>query len=837
LLQVLDATLLAKIVQHRESVAAAAGPSSMSAHHVRVLMEDTVCKRGIMDIVLDLVNAVFDGDAELLPVLLAARLIALNKDPEEVLAIRPVAVGEEIVKLAAEYGLELVGLDAIAKYLPVIQFGQGMAGGLEAARHLIQGMLEASELSYLVLADIANAFNTRSREEMLEALYACEDLGPLFRIATLLYGNVSPLVIYDRNQAVEVLASVFGSRQGCVLGSLLFNLAVQPHYEATADAFPQLKLVAIHDGVHIAGVFNPADPTEGLRALRHIADRLRAGGSVMNPAKTIFFWPHSTPMPAVVRAEALALGLKIVEGGTVKMAGSFVGTDVEAMTSAVLREATSQAALLDRMVGLPLQTQSLLLRVCSLPKIGHLIRAMDPDVSGPGARVFDQATLRRFISLTPWAQPPSIPFPSQALNQVTLPTQLGGMGIRPQERTSFAAYYASQSLSAPRTARFFQDNPHLPIVQSIERARAMLERQGVVDIDGCFPPTVLEMLATHSLPGLDPPARLQRALVAAIEQRIGLQLFLDSPPSVQARLMSLSNPSALAFLNAIPDRPGTCMDDTAFSHALAFVLDLPFVDLPPECPLCPRTPGTLPTLLGGSLSHLTSCVSNRRTGQNNRHNNVVRAITESIKSLPSPGVSVSMEVAYDFVDDQKLVRVRNVADIDIVADEHYVCDVSIVNPTAASFVGPASLHALAAAENREGQKVAKYRAFCRAFPRAHFVPLVFESYGAIGEAARQFLHDLAEMMVDTADSHGCDHAGFGDRLVEDTSVAIHRHNGHMIARAAQAIRAHNVEAARRARADEATRAAALRVLADAAAAASAASASSRAMYAHGGGHT
>ena len=88
---------------------------------------------------------------------------------------------------------------------------------------------------------------------MLERLYALPELSSLWRIAGLCYGIPSPLYLFDREGLVESFTSERGSRQGCVLGTLLFCLGLRPILEGASAGLSDLTISAYIDDIAVVG--------------------------------------------------------------------------------------------------------------------------------------------------------------------------------------------------------------------------------------------------------------------------------------------------------------------------------------------------------------------------------------------------------------------------------------------------------------------------------------------------------------------------------------------------------------------------------------------------------
>ena len=130
---------------------------------------------------------------------------------------RPIAVSEVFLRAASSLSLRL-----LPPLLAPLQLGLGSAAGAEAIIHRVQADLELHPDHVLLSLDFANGFNSMFRHTMLERLYALPQLSAVWRIADLCYGVPSPLHLFGREEQVASFTSQRGSRQGCVLGTLLF---------------------------------------------------------------------------------------------------------------------------------------------------------------------------------------------------------------------------------------------------------------------------------------------------------------------------------------------------------------------------------------------------------------------------------------------------------------------------------------------------------------------------------------------------------------------------------------------------------------------------------------
>jgi len=131
--------------------------------------------------------------------------------------------------------------------------GIGSSNGVESIIHTIQDHLERHPHHTLLSLDYVNGFNSMFRHVMLRQLYDQPGLAVLWRLSDFCYGDASRLHFFDRSELVSSFESQRGARQGCVLGSLLFCLGLQPALlDATRD-LPDIALRAYVDDLSVAG--------------------------------------------------------------------------------------------------------------------------------------------------------------------------------------------------------------------------------------------------------------------------------------------------------------------------------------------------------------------------------------------------------------------------------------------------------------------------------------------------------------------------------------------------------------------------------------------------------
>jgi hypothetical protein len=77
------------------------------------------------------------------------------------------------------------------------EFGVGVRGGVDVMQFMVQAALDASPDWADMQGDASNAFNELLRRPLFEESSANPALRPLLRVATMLYGRLYTLHVYD----------------------------------------------------------------------------------------------------------------------------------------------------------------------------------------------------------------------------------------------------------------------------------------------------------------------------------------------------------------------------------------------------------------------------------------------------------------------------------------------------------------------------------------------------------------------------------------------------------------------------------------------------------------
>lgn len=158
----------------------------------------------------------------LIPLLQDCSLIGLDK-PGSGGGVRPIAIGETWIRL--------VGLCAMATCpgagmsLAPLQLAVGVPGGSQIAGIAVRAGMTAEEDTVTVQVDMRNAFNSLSRQAMLNAV--AQRQPELLPFAWWAYRQPARLYLQGAPDDAPPLLSQRGVRQGDPCGPLFFCLALQ----------------------------------------------------------------------------------------------------------------------------------------------------------------------------------------------------------------------------------------------------------------------------------------------------------------------------------------------------------------------------------------------------------------------------------------------------------------------------------------------------------------------------------------------------------------------------------------------------------------------------------
>lgn len=133
-LTAIDPQMLLQLIKRRVNNGSAPGPSGWTGSHLQLVAQcdSAAAKEGLCLLIRDVCNGVFGGHTH--QRLLASVLTPISKPGG---GVRPIAMGEVMVKLAAHYLMTLIE-EKLPSLFPRIQYGVKRAGGSESAAQLIR---------------------------------------------------------------------------------------------------------------------------------------------------------------------------------------------------------------------------------------------------------------------------------------------------------------------------------------------------------------------------------------------------------------------------------------------------------------------------------------------------------------------------------------------------------------------------------------------------------------------------------------------------------------------------------------------------------------------------
>ena len=293
-----------------------------------------------------------------------------------------------------------------------------------------------------------------SRAQVWRALQSHESTEPIWRMFHWAYATPSPLLVYNRTRLHTMLQSSEGVRQGDPLAGLGFAISVQPMYVAAIHQLLQCHAVSIQDDLTLIGpreqVFTAYDRIVTLAEKYHLTLRTE---------KCAVYIPPTLECDSTrdkIQSECTQRHLAHFDH--LESLGVLLGSDaaIESHLSTAVDSHDQLFAGLEHS-SMPVQIGYALLRYCALPRLGFLARTTHPRHFQQAAARFDTRIIACFRTLMKIGLDTHMPSISSEdiLTQLTLPIKAGGLGLRPMERISHSAYFASLYEIMPDFIRAF----------------------------------------------------------------------------------------------------------------------------------------------------------------------------------------------------------------------------------------------------------------------------------------------------------------------------------------------------------------------------------------------
>jgi Reverse transcriptase (RNA-dependent DNA polymerase) len=680
-LQVLDKDVLKAIRSF--PAGSAGGPDGIRPKHLLDLVNCKTAGQQLLSAITAFINMLLEGKChpQVTPFLFGGKLIALTKKCG---GIRPIAIGYTWRRIASKCA-NAFAMSALSDHFLPIQLGIGTSGGCEAAIHAVRRYVQSMPADHIVAKlDFSNAFNSLHRDAMLESVH--NKVPELYKFCVLSYGQSTVLHYGSRT-----VLSQEGTQQGDPLGPLLFCLTLQPLLSSLSSEL----VIGYIDDVTLGGTVSSVSTdvqvikTNGAAFGLHLntdkCELIAANFPVGCPTLDTFTMvqpENMTLLGAVLFiSDSLDKALK-------KKLDEFNRLSVN------LRLINAHDALL--ITRFALSTSVLL----------HLLRC-SPCVGHPTLLEIDNL-LRSNISHIANVNISNIQW-----LQTSLPTKVGGLGIRRASSLSLPAFLASYS-----GTKCLQD---------------LILLRCVCKEDLCFD-KCLKLWSTlfHAQIPQAQFAGRQRAWDKPIVERDSAVLFSSLPGAYdQARLRAISSPHSSDWLHALPIAScGLRLDDETVRVAIGFRLGTAICQ-PHECPCG--------AIVQSNGFHVLSCkyVSGRRMRHEALNNIIFNAMHRA--DIPSvkepPGLSRT---------DGK--RPDGLTLIPWQTGKCVTWDVTVADTMAQSYISASSKSAGGAANLASIRKEGKYADLTKNYI---FAPIAIETFGSIGVRSLSFLSELGKKISST----------------------------------------------------------------------------------------
>ncbi len=751
----LDKTEIALAIRSMAAKGSAAGADKMTAQHLSTLIANETCLQAVTLICNRIANGKYTGDAREL--VTDTRGIELLKETG---GIRPIAIGQTLTRIAAQRAFERDRAEWIKAAGPH-QLGLGKTAGVEASVFITQNALDQG-MAVLEL-DLENAFNRKSREQILRTVYSNPALANSWRLFDLKYGKPTRILIQDKEgKIVDMIQSCEGVTQGCNLGSPGFDAAEAPELAELATRNPTCEVIAIHDDVKVIG---PLDHLP--KAFSDWKDiTARSNGKLNGSKSKVHYYADEPPSQEALNA-LQSEGVKLVRQAS-SIAGGITATAAQhaELEAQPLRLEHEQFLQQLQHPKLPRQHASIMLRSSGVAKFNYLTRATRPDLLRQTYKWVDESNREAF------AQKSEVKLKddSAAATQVQLPKKMGGFGIRPYELLADAAWFAAQAQAAPLLSKSQYESSQ----QSDEaRARMLSDFKELIKVcdketstlADCLPTEAKSFTQFYTAEPRNAPG-LQAKLSSLILNQVKMNWRVNHPEEAN-RLDSVATAESSAWIDAIPSSPARRILDEDWTIAVKKRLGQRSYNgpVPTTCCLCKAdlTKDRDPTWHPLSCKHLIPTMANRR------HNKINRTIKVHAEPMEA---AVAAEYRPPCSESKKRID----ADVLIPGVGAVLIDVSVRRAEAASRSGSSEKMF----KDAERDKINKYKDMAKD-RSAEVLPFIIDEYGRFGPAAHSFLDKL---MASAAGSEARDQstqsaAQAKRALLEDLAIAIQQQNAAM----------------------------------------------------------
>ena len=629
-----------------------------------------------------------------------AHVILIDKGGGDV---RPIAVGMTWRRLFAR-SVCLQFKSAFRVSLSGLQFGVAAEGGLETLVHAFRMLAEWSEKKDLDDLEIwqfdaTNAFNSIHRAAILEQLMAnYRQLAPFF---LAMYHVRGLLRVHLDNGTYSWMLSEEGVQQGDPLALIYFALALQRALVEAQRMNPTVLFGGYVDDVSGAGKHGK-DGVEGpaAKAFREFKELAAAIGLKANLKKCIVDGvsrrSEGYPAEMVLRASKVPEGEDSARG--LKCLGSPIGSSeyVRSFLRGVCDELKALIAAISNLEDV--QVALLLLRHAS-GQFGFMERTVPSAAVLEFAGEIEGAVLEAVSKLLGLTLLPG------TAARVFLPEKSGGLGMHSVSRGARVAYTTAFATFAGRISE-------LPAAMGKFYTECVSEeRSRELNL-------LLKDCGAAAL--RKPQNRKLNTLLSARAVESAVAVIITGEPELEAELKRMQDPSAFAFLLAVPTEQSTKIAPPQMRISVALWLGLNADPLLPGARYCGCN---WSTPKDRTVTHMLRC--GHGGGTIKRHNAIEAIVVEMSKAAEVP---VHAEVMHILENQQRADAVLE-KKAGVVARDTVV-DVMV------------TVGALSAGDRT---KCTKYEETCTT-RGMEFVPLIFGIAGDCGEKAKTLFEKLLRVI-------------------------------------------------------------------------------------------
>ncbi len=650
------------------------------------------------------INMIFRGDRpdEVAKVFCGARLVAVKKKSG---GVRPIAVGSLWLRAAAKTAMVLAE-DSIKEGVGPLQVGLCNRAGAEIFVKAVKradAFIQRREQKGMLSVDFANAFNSLSREYILDAVLKYTP--QLYNYFRFCYATHSAL----RCTNGDIIWSRSGVRQGDGLGPAGFALGLAALLEENEELRQTLELDCwyLDDGT-MAGDIDDLE-----KVVQWLTTRGKEVGLKLKAPKCeVLLSPGA-------QARAWMDQMTVSNGDMVILGVPHGSKDfIESQMRAKLGDWHDFLALLKALED-PQLAFALIRGYNDAAKVTYCLRNIPAGQSIQWAREFDAALhecmegiLGRSIS-------------KEQFTQAGLSTKMGGLGVRTSNRLRSAAWLSSHFAATLQCTkllggdlRFFsceQEDADLELALRDFNERVVAEDRIQKD----------SFTETHT------PS--QRFLSQKVEKKVLKDLITASSPRDRAILLGVSGNHSGAWMRNLPVAwTGGKMSKAYYKLSVYRTLRMTLRSTNKTCEGCGEG------CIDDFGDHALRC--KHGTGRGLRHNLIKNWLNGQINDV---GCTTQLEKP-GLLDNSD--RPADIYVFEWEQGQNVALDVGVTSVSRPTIVQKASTTRGAACAEYAAIKVRKYRARCEE-KGFRFIPLVVESTGTWTKEAKKFLDTLASRIA------------------------------------------------------------------------------------------